>query len=76
MSAGGCRITGQGNVPPGSMLELRFQLPGQRTPLEIGLATVRWVKGPDFGVEFLQIRKDVEERLSQFIATLEQEQGT
>lgn len=75
LSAGGCRIAGQGAVPPGSMLELRFQLPGQPTPLEIGLATVRWAKGPDIGVEFLQVRKDVEERLRQFIASLEQEQG-
>ncbi len=75
LSVNGCRITGQGDVPPGSMLEVRFQLPDQSPPVDIGLATVRWAKGPEFGVEFLQVRKDVEERLRQFIATLEGDQG-
>lgn len=76
LSVGGCRITGGGAVTPGSMLEMRFQLPEQPLPLEIGLAAVRWAKGPEFGVEFLQMRKDVEERLRQFIATLEGGQGS
>ncbi len=74
LSLGGCRITGQATVTPGSMLEMRFQLPDQPLPLEIGLATVRWAKGPEFGVEFLQVRKEVEERLRQFMETLERDE--
>lgn len=72
-SLGGCRVSGQGNVAPGTMLEMRLQLPNEENPLDIGLATVRWAKGPDFGVEFLQLRKEVAERLRQFVAALEAE---
>ena len=75
LSKGGCRISTEANVSAGTMLEMRLQLPDQKPSLEIGLATVRWVKGAEFGVEFLQVRKDVEERLRQFITELEEKQS-
>ncbi len=73
-SLGGCRITWDGSVTPGSMLEMRFQLPEQSSPVDIGLATVRWARGTEFGVEFLQVRKEVEQRLRQYVSTLKAEQ--
>lgn len=76
LSLGGCRISGQGTVKPGTMLELRVQLPDHPHHLEIGLAAVRWAKNAEFGVEFLQVRKDVEADLRQIIARLEGEEGS
>jgi hypothetical protein len=51
----GCRIKG---VPPsscGTRLRLQLWLPDESQPVKIQQAEVRWVKGDQFGVSFLEL---------------------
>lgn len=63
LSVGGCRVATETAVTSGTMLEMRLQLPDGQPVLEIGLATVRWARGGEFGVEFLRLGGDVRERM-------------
>lgn len=60
LSEGGCAVRGDKRVPEQAMLHLSIYPPGCNTPLVIKNATVRWVRGWDFGVEFLSL--SLEER--------------
>ncbi len=52
-------------------LALQISLPGQEATLKIDQAAVRWAKGQEFGLEFLIIGSEEEERLRRFLSTLE-----
>ena len=39
-------------------------------PLRVDLAEVRWVKGWEFGLEFVRLRLEVKARLQRFISAL------
>ncbi len=51
-------------------LQLHLRLPGDVTPLQIGRAAVRWTHHAFFGVEFLVIDPDEEQRLHRVMAHL------
>ncbi len=61
------------SVRPGTYLKLRLSLPDQAPPMDVDLAVVRWAKGREFGLEFLMIGSEQEERLHRFVDTLRQE---
>ncbi len=61
----------RGGVYIGKYLALQISLPGQEATLKVDLAAVRWAKGQEFGLEFLAIRSEEEERLRRFLSTLE-----
>ncbi len=39
--------------------------------MDIELAAVRWAKGQEFGLEFLIMGREEEERLDRFVGTLQ-----
>ena len=45
--------------------------PTQAGGIEIELAPVRWVKSGSFGVEFIRMSPGSQQRLKQYLATLE-----
>ena len=64
-------VTGSQSVRPGTYLKLRVYLPDQAPPMDVDLAAVRWAKGWEFGLEFLIMGREEEERLHLFVSTLE-----
>lgn len=71
----GCSIDSEELVCPTTFLALRLQLPEQYSSLRIEVAEVRWVSGAGFGVEFVHLRAEEQERLHRFVAVLEASQN-
>ena len=71
LSQSGMRIQGEHAVKPGLDLALRLTLADDGQMIEIERATVRWVDGFDFGLDFVRISplaaKHVAQLLSQQI---------
>ena len=63
-------ITGNAPVSVGMALALQIFVPGDPVPLLIDRATVKWVKGSEFGVDFDTPQPKVAERITQVISTL------
>jgi c-di-GMP-binding flagellar brake protein YcgR len=73
LSAGGCMIETDFPVVVGSSFECRIYVPGLDWPLRIDEAQVRWVKANTFGIQFMKMKPDEEEKLKQVIASLNEE---
>lgn len=71
VSAEGCAITSDRVSGTGTYLQLTMQLREREEPVQVDLAAVRWVSATRFGVEFIKIRQEEEERLRKFVKTLE-----
>ena len=71
LSQSGMRIQGDHAVEPGLDLALRVTFAGDGSPIEVERATVRWVDGYDFGLDFAQLNpiaaKHIADALSQQI---------
>jgi len=71
LSPSGMRIQGEHAVEPGLDLALRLTLSDDGPTIEIERATVRWVDGYDFGLDFVQLSplaaKHITDALSQQI---------
>jgi hypothetical protein len=52
LSLSGSYITGNARVSIGIELALQIFVPGDPVPLLIDRATVKWIKGSEFGVDF------------------------
>jgi hypothetical protein len=63
ISTNGCRATTPVDLRAGMVLKLSLFLPDHNWPLRVDRAIVRWVDGPEFGVEFTTIRLAQRERL-------------
>ena len=59
------------SVRPGTYLKLRLYLPDQAAPIDVDWAAVRWAKGQEFGLEFLMMGSEAEERLRRFVTAFE-----
>ena len=68
LSLSGGRIVGNVPVLEGMLLVLRFSLPGEVEPFAFEGATVRWVRGLEFGVELGPLPPDLAERFRHVIA--------
>jgi len=55
LSQSGMRIQGDHAVEPGLDLALRVTFTDDDPPIEVERATVRWVDGYDFGLDFVQL---------------------
>ncbi|TLY29222.1 MAG: hypothetical protein E6K63_05705 [Nitrospirae bacterium] len=75
LSKEGCAVASDEMVSPHTFLALHLQLPEQYVPLRVEVAEVRWVSGIGFGLQFLQLRAEEQERLQRFIKTLESSQN-
>ena len=70
LSLSGSYITGNAPVSVGMALALQIFVPGDPVPLLIDRATVKWVKGSEFGVDFDVSHPKETERITQVISTL------
>ena len=70
LSLSGSYITGNAPVSVGMALSLQIFVPGDPVPLLIDRATVKWVKGSEFGVDFDTPLPKVAERITKVISTL------
>lgn len=70
LSLSGSEINGNTPVVVGMALALQMFVPGDPEPLLIDRATVKWVKGSEFGVDFDTSQPQVAERITQVISML------
>ena len=70
LSLGGCRVSCSTPVPSGTQMEMRVHLPDQESPVQIDSVGVRWAQEGGFGVEFLQMQPEAQERLRVFVTSL------
>ncbi|MGH7204768.1 MAG: PilZ domain-containing protein [Nitrospiraceae bacterium] len=76
LSLEGCAVGSDTSIQPGTYLELRIQTYQQELPVEVELAAVRWSEGQEFGLEFIRIMAEEQERLRRFVKTLEAGHGS
>ena len=67
VSAGGCRIASQVPIAPGEVGQLLIELPDYPAPLKVSQALVRWVRGQEYGLEFMRMEPDDEGWLTHLI---------
>jgi hypothetical protein len=67
LSHAGCRIATLVQVPRGTNLEVRLMLPDDLPTLTVESCIVRWSRGHEFGVQFLELREEECARLSRFV---------
>jgi hypothetical protein len=67
LSRTGARLSSASPVQPRDYLSLSLNLPFQVPSLDVILAAVRWVRRRNFGVEFIQMTKDEQRRLRDFL---------
>jgi PilZ domain-containing protein len=70
LSLSGSYIAGNVSVSVGMVLALQIFVPGDPVPLLIDRATVKWIKGSEFGVDFDTPHPTVAERITRVISTL------
>src|SRR5262245_43916525 len=70
LSRVGCRILGNDPVVAGETLSLHFFLPISQKPLLIEQATVKWVKGWEFGLAFKRLQPQEADQLQRLIDEL------
>jgi hypothetical protein len=70
LSLSGSYMTGNAPVSVGMALALQMFVPGDLEPLLIDRATVIWVKGSEFVVDFDTPEPKVAERITTVISTL------
>lgn len=71
LSHTGCRIATLVQVPHGTSLEVRLILPDDLPPLTVESCIVRWSRGHEFGVQFLDPREEDRARLARFVGTIQ-----
>jgi hypothetical protein len=71
LAAEGCAITSDTVASVAVYLQLTMKLQEREEPVQIDLAAVRWVAATRFGVEFIKIRPEEEERLKKFVKAME-----
>jgi hypothetical protein len=76
LSMEGCAVGSDTSIQPGSYLQLRIQTSQQELPIEVELSAARWSEGREFGLEFIRIRAEEQDRLRRFVKTLEAGPGS
>ena len=73
LSQTGMRVQGEHEVEPGLELALRLTLSDDGPTIDIEQATVRWVDGHDFGLDFIRLssvaKKHITDALTQQLRT-------
>jgi PilZ domain len=73
LSKSGCRVKTDAKVYSGMQVSLRFDVPGETSPLCIVRAAVRWNRGGELGVGFITVAVPDQERLDQLLTRMKQE---
>ncbi len=71
LSTGGCKVVSEASLYIGMYLALEICPLGQEATLKIDQAAVRWAREEEFGLEFISMWPEAEERLRCFVSTLE-----
>ncbi len=72
LSMGGCKVGSPTPVDTGTHLELRIHFtPESKFPMKVYLAKVRWVMERAFGLEFVRMQPEEQDRLRRLVSTLE-----
>ena len=71
LSLSGCTLQSDTDVHTGAYLELRISPPDHESPIQVGLASVRWVNGQESGLEFINVDTEHRKRLRRLLDTLE-----
>ncbi len=71
VSRGGWEVKSDQPVQRGNYFALRVLLPDQAVPMKVDLAAVRWSSGREFGLEFIRMQPEEQDRLSRFVSALE-----
>ena len=64
LSQSGMRVRGEHGVEPGLDLALRLTLSDDGPTIDIDRATVRWVDGNDFGLDFVHLSPSAKKHIS------------
>ena len=64
LSLMGCSVMSDREVLCGSDVRVSVLLPNQPQALSVELGTIKWVKGHEFGVEFLRLPLEARQRLN------------
>ena len=67
LSGNGCLVESLVRVTVGDSLQLRLLLPDLDLSMRVSEAVVRWVRGFQFGVEFITVNESRRARLHHFI---------
>lgn len=73
LSKSGCRAKTDIKAYSGMQVSLRFDVPGEPSPICIDRAAVRWSRGGELGVGFITVASPHQEQLDQLLARLKQE---
>jgi hypothetical protein len=73
LSKSGCRVKTDSQGYSGMQVSLRFDVPGERLPISIERAAVRWNRGGELGVGFITVAPPHQDRLDQLLERLKQE---
>ncbi len=76
ISLNGVRIQSFSDLPHNPLVMVRLWLPGQQESLDVDLAIVRWVRGQEFGVQFVFLSNEADFRLAVHIERVLQQQPT
>jgi hypothetical protein len=71
LSKEGCALGSEISVPKGAYMSLSIHLSDEGLPVEVELAAVRWRTDQKFGVEFIRLKPEAQERLRQAAKGLE-----
>ena len=63
MSAGGCRLSSETPVVPGTALRVRISIAENNIHIHVPKAEVVWVSGTQFGMEFKEMDVDAKNQL-------------
>ncbi|NGZ98151.1 MAG: hypothetical protein CV089_18825 [Nitrospira sp. WS110] len=76
ISLNGGRIQCFSDPPEKLLVMVRLWLPGQQESLDVDQAMVRWVRGQEFGVQFVSLSNEADFRLAVHIERIIQQQLT
>jgi PilZ domain len=71
LSVAGCRAHMSANITPGDSVGLLIDVPRYDNPLHVDVAIVRWAKEQEFGMEFLRVPTDSQQRIQDVIRSKE-----
>jgi len=64
---GGCRMKSDMELPEGSCLKLKLQVPGSKPEIKVENAVIRTIEKGSFGLRFARVLGDEKKRLCQYL---------
>lgn len=72
LSEGGCAVRSDKRVPEKALLVLTIYPPGHKSPITLKNASVRWVRGWEFGIEFVSLSPDERAAVQRLVQELKE----